>query len=60
MGNPDAVAFRCRGRPLCLPIWIAPAAALKKGPLRAAEIWLNRGNLHALPETQMYQGNPTQ
>jgi hypothetical protein len=33
----------CRGRPLCLPIRNAPAAALKKGrhrglPLRAAEI----------------------
>ena len=30
-GDPDAVAVRRRGRPLCLPIRIAPAAALKKG-----------------------------
>ncbi len=41
--NPHADAFRCRGRPPCLPIRIAPAAAVKKGrhrglPLRASEV----------------------
>jgi hypothetical protein len=42
LAQPLAFAFRCRGRPLCLPIRIAPVAVFKKGryeglPLRAAQ-----------------------
>ena len=53
LGNPDADAFRCRGRPLCLPIRIAPAATLKKGrhrglPLRTAQSRCPGQPTHAL------------